>query len=526
MIQFTTPLTLKKSYSPFLYISTWFVNKILPNSYPYFFIFFSKRLVKKTLGKTSRSDLGLFLEKNIDLLYANMDLTHLKTRLISTATVINDGWFPKFFKNKRKLNFPLIKTLGKKMPHLDRIKAKELPQWTSTTITLNKFSEQLKYAYYNFNFTVTWTKELPNIRITNRFINTAATWSKLHSQNQKQSVPSLRSQIYSNNLDIFKSKSPFTLYTNVRTPLYTKYSVLPLHNSYKIKSTLRKYIRNFRLSLSEIISLTPIRKQILEYNLTRIFRPLQRRYIKNFFGFHNSILHLSHRLNSYFINKSITRRFRRRVTNLWLSHYTRRIITPQRHEFMILYRKRFQYQRKITTYILRFYRFKVLEAVHLYEFNLCLFLTRCWFAINVHAAQTLVKQRYVFINGVCVKFLRTSVYGGDLIQLIVNSKFFVLHKWNLIFNRFRLGRFRHFTNYWHLRSLRPYPKNVSHRIPHWVIYNKIIIEEVPLYVELDFTTLSVLLLKHYVHNFTLYHYFSFHETPFASVRAFNWKSYT
>ena len=130
-----------------------------------------------------------------------------------------------------------------------------------------------------------------------------------------------------------------------------------------------------------------------------------------------------------------------------MAYVTRLMITPQRHEFMLLYRKRFMYQKKVSRYVLQFYRFKVLEAVQNYEFSIILFLVRSWFALTPKIAENLISSGVVYINGVRVLNKTITLFGGDVLQLVVQRSYFLFHRWSSIFYRLRLSKFRYFANF-------------------------------------------------------------------------------
>lgn len=313
---------------------------------------------------------------------------------------------------------------------------------------------------------------------------------------------------------------------NFKRPRFSGYKLFPHDTSRTNHILVNRFIRTFRLVTTALFNYTPIRRQILQYNLMRIYRPFESMKRNLTAARSNRLVHNLKRVTSP-LNISPLRvvKRKRRVKTLWMAYVTRLMITPQRHEFMIMYRKRFMYQKKVSKYVLKFYRFKVLEAVQNYEFGLVLFLVRSWFAITPKLAETMISSGLVYINGTLAINKSIMLYGGDLLQLVIQRSYFMFHKWTSIYYRLRLSRFRYFANFWRIRSMRPYPKDISRRIPHWILYYKIIIEEIPFYIELDFTTLSAILLRSYVNNPAYYHYFSLRETPFAVIRMYNWKSF-
>lgn len=514
--QLPTPELITETY---LYTSSWRPKTFMYK--PKIFDFFSRKTVKAKLN-SPWSNITLFYYLKRDHLFIRRGANTLNTRLSIVSS------FSRKKRLKRK-NFQAVLTTKTKRGYIFKSLYRNVkPFWSF------KKARHLRIEVVSRRH----RPLLKKLKLFSR--STISSWyfnSPLKKRSSANSPKVYTTKLHHSQLLTKTNNTTFT--TSLTTPIkklsknetfkiprFSSHKLFPQDVSRTNYILINRFIRAFRLNSSALFKYTPIRRQIIQYNLTRIYRPFESMRARLIANKSNNQIHSIKRKPSI-LNSSPyqTLKRKRRVRTLWMAYVTRLMITPQRHEFMLLYRKRFMYQKKVSRYVLQFYRFKVLEAVQNYEFSIILFLVRSWFALTPKIAENLISSGVVYINGVRVLNKTITLFGGDVLQLVVQRSYFLFHRWSSIFYRLRLSKFRYFANFWRLRGMRPYPKDTSRRIPHWIIYYKIIIEEIPFYIELDFTTLSALLLRAYVNNPAYYHYFSLRETPFAAIRMYNWKSF-
>jgi len=112
----------------------------------------------------------------------------------------------------------------------------------------------------------------------------------------------------------------------------------------------------------------------------------------------------------------------------WVSKITQKTLTPIRREFDILNRKKLRYQYRLTVYILKYYRFKVLEVINKLEFNLTQILLRSKLLSNQKLAEFAIRKGLVFVNNLQIRTLKFSLQGGDVIQLALELKVLIFFK--------------------------------------------------------------------------------------------------
>jgi len=188
------------------------------------------------------------------------------------------------------------------------------------------------------------------------------------------------------------------MYFSKVTPFSTVFSYnrlgrsikLPVYSSSNINNSLAltsgaltlfysRKVRNFHLIATSLVGLKHVRLRLVNlfkrsyspqasvYSLTSLFK------VKNLVSLNSRITHdvPTSAINSFKYLLHFQSIFsNRRPAYFKISYMTRKYITPQRREFMLWFRKKLKYQKRITRYVLKFYKFKVLEFFNQFELNL------------------------------------------------------------------------------------------------------------------------------------------------------------
>jgi len=294
-------------------------------------------------------------------------------------------------------------------------------------------------------------------------------------------------------------------------------------------SLTTKLLLEFKLRTTQFIKYN-LNRTIINYNIKGIYTP------QRFLQF--NYLVKKKRLNNFYKNQSrldiaLKRRKQmrrkktlRRVPSFWVSKITQKSLTPLRRDFNILHRKKLKYQHRLTSYVLHYYKFKVLELVNLSEFALESLLLRSKLISTQILARFFIKKNYIFVNGLLVSKPQFVVSKGDVIQLLLQIKVLLFLRWNALLAFQKTKKFYYYLKKWRARSFRPYPKTPSRRIPSWIRKCFLYREPIPLFMEVDFLTMSVIVLYNWTTDFFNYHYLSFNMNSWATVRPINWKSLT
>lgn len=210
----------------------------------------------------------------------------------------------------------------------------------------------------------------------------------------------------------------------------------------------------------------------------------------------------------------------------WVSKITHVSLIKPRKNLIYFWNIKFRYQKKITKFLLTFYRLKNYEYFKYEEFKIESLLKKNLFLISNNWISYFFKKSYIFLNGYPVKNLKLTASHYDLIQLPISKNIFILWQFQTSFEHLSLIKFKKFVYKYRIKSRRQFPKKPSYRIPNWVRYLTTRHELLPLYCEIDFLTLSIIILKLNYYKFFMYNFIAWNSTVFNNFRGFNWKYLT
>jgi len=170
------------------------------------------------------------------------------------------------------------------------------------------------------------------------------------------------------------------------------------------------------------------------------------------------------------------------------------------------------------------------QRVHLHRQNynssaLFVLLMKTKFTTDPFWSLELLNSKSVFVNGFIVDNPRTVLVKGDFLQLIVHIKYYMIMKWqkNLtILKKSRIYKLAY-------RKFKPRTKrlgtNRNHNYPDWVLNIRFFESDVPSFLELDYFTLSFLIIKTPFQSAYVFNYKEFNDLP-EVLRLYNWKYVT
>lgn len=354
------------------------------------------------------------------------------------------------------------------------------------------------------------------------------------------------------NLDAFKSLQFTALKLNTalvggRTALrsvfsYSKYN--DFYNSAVLNSNTSFKLQLFKLQSAVLLNLKPLKNRILQFlkltdlNAERYFDAVSLKLNLNYkfkFNLFFSYLTRAERISTTTANYSAgsllygkSRSLFHSNSSIWASKVNLRRITWQRREFLMFFRKPFRYQTRLSRFILKFYRLKVNEFVWLFEFNVLWVLFKSKLVFYKSTAQRLFKLKSLYINTKLVseevELSRICLSTFDTLYLFVCIRIYLYILWDSFAYLFKNKRFLFYVYKWRLRRLRPYPKESSYRIPNWVLKLNMFKGSVPIFFEVDYSTLTIIILYFRYYNFNYLMSSTFLISPVGSTRNHNWKS--
>ena len=204
-----------------------------------------------------------------------------------------------------------------------------------------------------------------------------------------------------------------------------------------------------------------------------------------------------------------------------------RIWRRARSSFKRIMFLKFKYQHRLTTYLHKF------ERPH-YSSNYCknvslvslhTLLVRSRFAVDTFWGSELLSNDFVYLNSFLVTNPDTVLVKGDLLQLLVHVKYYIVFKWQKNLTIIKKARLQKFAKI----KFKPKTSRVgadrNYTYPDWILTLKFLESDVPSYVELDYFTLSLFLIYN---PFMVSHSYNYNEEiPVPRVsRLYNWKYIT
>lgn len=185
----------------------------------------------------------------------------------------------------------------------------------------------------------------------------------------------------------------------------------------------------------------------------------------------------------------------------------------------------FKYQYKLTNYLTKYNKFIKFKTFLFTEMKLINILIKSRLFSDYNLCYLFIKNNLIYLNGFICSNSNFQIFIGDFIQMIINIKYYILFKWflNLIFkkkNKLRkiakkkITPFRDFSE-----------KKRSRVLPNWILFNKNLIEDISKYIEVDYFTLSIIILYEPILWSDLNTY-SLIDQKFGIINLYNWKYIT
>lgn len=151
---------------------------------------------------------------------------------------------------------------------------------------------------------------------------------------------------------------------------------------------------------------------------------------------------------------------------------------------------KFRYQHRLTVYLGRFAH--IASRVHkkLLDIRVHTLLIRSRFTFDLTTANSLVTSRLVFVNGQAVLNPRMLLFVGDVLQLIIHLKFYIVYRWLLNWYIFKTHRRARLARSKFKKVSHAQTKQRSSRLPDWLLKARSVNRDIPKFLEVDFFTLS------------------------------------
>lgn len=154
----------------------------------------------------------------------------------------------------------------------------------------------------------------------------------------------------------------------------------------------------------------------------------------------------------------------------------------------------FKYQYKLTNYLSKYKKTLKFKIFISNEMTLLNILVRSRFFFDWTTTELFLKNNLIFVNGNNNYKLTSQIYSGDLIQMIVTHKYYILYRWFFHWISKKKTKLKIKTKKKLALILTDEDKTKTKTYPKWILSNRNIIDDSAKFLEIDFLTLSVVVL--------------------------------
>jgi hypothetical protein len=201
------------------------------------------------------------------------------------------------------------------------------------------------------------------------------------------------------------------------------------------------------------------------------------------------------------------------------AHNYWKILVRERRKINHYFELGFTYQHRMTRYL---WRFKNVSGINISRHFFGLFmhiLYKSNLLFSLRDTNFIISKGFVYLNGLCIKNKELPLFKGDVVSMVVNwhvFKYLKLTKAKLKTRNYHLNKLTHdivINAHWHYKKLIYYRK-----------YLKYVKHDTPYFIELDYTTLSFIMILEpstsYIHQHNLIDNRDIH---WNSIFQLNWK---
>lgn len=182
----------------------------------------------------------------------------------------------------------------------------------------------------------------------------------------------------------------------------------------------------------------------------------------------------------------------------------------------------FRYQYKLTNYLTKYNKFINFKTFLVSEMCLLNLLIRSRLLPDHSLCLLFIKNNLVYLNGIVCSNQNLQVFVGDFLQLIVSLKYYILYKWFLNLSLKKKNRLKNISRKKMIVPAENDEKKRSSTLPKWVLFSKNSIDDVAKYIEVDYFTLSAMILYEPFLWSDLNPY-NLIDQRFGVINLYNWK---
>ena len=182
----------------------------------------------------------------------------------------------------------------------------------------------------------------------------------------------------------------------------------------------------------------------------------------------------------------------------------------------------FNYQNRLTNYLSKYNKFIKFKTFLILEMNILNILLKTRFFNNESVCNSFFNNNLVYLNGFICNNPRMQLFIGDLIQLIINNKYYILYRWFINISFLKKKKLKSVLKKKINISFDTLEKKKSNKLPDWILFNKNLFNDVPKYLEVDYFTLSAIVVYEPFlwSDLNIYNLINYR---FGIINLYNWK---
>lgn len=184
-----------------------------------------------------------------------------------------------------------------------------------------------------------------------------------------------------------------------------------------------------------------------------------------------------------------------------------------------------RYQYRLTRYLSKYNKFIKFKTFLVLEMQLLNILIKTRFIVDNNIAELFVTHGLIYVNGFICNNIYFQLFVNDFIQLIINAKYYILHKWFLNWSLKKKNRLRKIIRKKSAMTKSTEEKQRSRRLPKWILFSKNTLDDVSKYLEVDYYTLSAFILYE-PFMWSDLNYYNILNTRYSVINLYNWKYIT
>lgn len=177
-------------------------------------------------------------------------------------------------------------------------------------------------------------------------------------------------------------------------------------------------------------------------------------------------------------------------------------------------------QKKTTKLFSKLIKSDFKSFVKFIEYSLYNILIKSKMCYTYSESIFLIKNGFVFVNGLLIKNPFFLLKNSDIIQITISDQFYEFFKINTD-KKYKLVCLLKHIIWKNHRFLNNFYKQSYNRVPDWVFDTSSFYEDVPSYIDVDYTTMSLCILKLDV-NFIFYNNNFLNFINIFMLRNYNW----